>query len=127
MRNILPTHTCFTDAMELLAEAIQSNEGSAESNELLLVHAICLLPSGEEFSHAWVECLGKYVWFVGILDGKREQFAADLNEYYIDARVKETTKYTPIQVWQFNRKHVTYGPWEEKYQRLCKEKTLNEV
>lgn len=120
--NIYPTHTCFDDALEMLCEAIKANPGAGESDELLLVHGICLTPFGQEYAHAWVESLGKLAWFMGILDGKRQQFAAKIPEYYNEMNVVKTTKYTPRQAWKENNKHVTFGPWIEKYQKLCRQK-----
>lgn len=125
LNNIHPTHTCFDDALDMLQEAIKANPDSFTSDELKLVHAICLNPKGEEYSHAWIESTNSHavniVWFTGIYNGKRRQFAADPKEYYEEMKVKETTKYTPMQAWKMNEKFVTYGPWELKYQVLTKD------
>lgn len=120
MTFIYPTHTCFDDALDLLTEAIKMNPGAAHTDELKLVHGICVAPDGKEYAHAWVESLGKTVWFIGILDGKYQQFAADLKEYYAETRVVETTKYTPLEAWAENYRHANYGPWVERYKGLCK-------
>lgn len=122
-RNIYPTHTCFDDALDMLEEAVIAHPDCVFTDEFKVVHAICLMKgSDERYAHAWLEYLGKQVWFRGYLDGKLETFAADIKEYYEDARVQEFTKYTPREVNELNKKFVTYGPWEEKYLRLCRDK-----
>lgn len=124
MSNIYPTHTCFDDALDMLTEIIKTNPEVAHSNELLLVHGICFPPDYGEFSHAWIEKSGKYVLWTGILDGKRQEFVSEIAEYYDFFHVQETTKYTPKEAWLENSKHVTFGPWVEKYKNLCRERVL---
>ena len=121
MNAIYPTYTCFDDALDLLAEAVKANPDAVDSGELRLVHGICLSPSGEKYSHAWVESFGMHVWFMGILNGERATFACSRIEYYEDARVQETTKYTPREAWALNYEHENYGPWIERYKKLCKD------
>ncbi len=116
---LYPTHTCFDDALDMLTEAVKANPGSFESDELKLVHAVCVAPTGEEYSHAWVESNSTHVWFVAITNGHRVQYVADRGEFYDEYQVKETTKYTPRQAWEENAKHETYGPWLDRYLRLC--------
>lgn len=122
MTHILPTHTCFDDALDMLQEAIKANPGSAKSGELKLVHAICLMPDGQEYAHAWVESNGKHCWFMGMMGNRRHQFVATIEDYYAELRVKETTKYTPEDAWHENDTHVTYGPWNKEYLALCKDR-----
>jgi hypothetical protein len=116
---IYPTHTCFDDALELLERAIKGNPGAAQSDELKVVHAICVNPWGEDYAHAWVESNGTHCWWVGILNGKRHDMVAERAEFYTELRVKETTKYTPIQAVSLNHQYGTYGPWEPRYLDLC--------
>ena len=118
---VYPTHTCFDDALDMLCEAIKANPGSAHSDELKLVHGICVAPDGKKYSHAWVESDRRIAWFAGVVDGKKTQLAAPIEEYYIEINVVETTKYTPRQAWEENYRHANYGPWLEKYKRLCNE------
>lgn len=118
--SIAPTHTCFDDAMEMLEEAVINNPGSFESDELKLVHAICLTPDGREYSHAWVESDDKYCWFKGIMNRETHQFAASIKEYYEEIRVKETIKYSPRKALNLNHQYNNYGPWEERYISLCR-------
>lgn len=116
---LYPTHTCFDDALDMLAQAVKANPGSYESDELRLVHAVCVAPDGAEYSHAWVESNGTHVWFEALTNGHRVQYVSDLGEFYAEYQVKETTKYTPPQAWAENKKHETYGPWIDRYKLLC--------
>lgn len=118
--SIYPTHTCFDDALDYLCDILKSNPAAARSNEYLLVHGICVSEDLGQYSHAWLEQAGKFVLWTGILNGERVLFKSDIAGYYKKFQVQETTKYTPRQAWEENAKHVTYGPWIEKYKILCR-------
>jgi len=112
---IYPTYECFNDALEFLL---------LHSGRLMLVHGICLYPDdGHKYAHAWVEQDGRFVIFAGIHLGKHKYFAALRAEYYTDAKVQEATKYTPREAAMENLRSGHYGPWLEKYKRLCREVT----
>lgn len=118
-RFIYPTHKCFDDALDFLEELARQKNPALY--RMRLVHGICLHPDdGHEYAHAWVEQDGTCVIFSGILNGKFGYFAASIEEYYPDAKVQETTKYTPFEAWRENHRTNHYGPWIEKYQRLCR-------
>lgn len=116
---VYPTHKCFDDALDFLGELAKQENPMLHSGRLLLVHAIVLDDKGQEHAHAFVEQDEKFVIFAGIHKGKLKYFAATVKEYYADARVKETTKYTPKQAALENLRSGHYGPWVERYRQLC--------
>jgi hypothetical protein len=118
---IYPTHECFNDALEVFEQMAKERNPFLHSGRLHLVHAVCLTPDGEEYAHAWVEQDEKIVIFAGIVNGAKSYFAADAAEYYAESRVKETTKYTVRQALELNNLHETYGPWTERYLKLCRQ------
>jgi hypothetical protein len=86
---------------------------------LVLVHAILVGPSGDRFAHAWVED-GPIVVDAGMLDGgERAYYAAERAEYYGARTIEITTRYTPRQAYELNRRSGHFGPWEPAYQELC--------
>jgi hypothetical protein len=116
MSYVLPTHTCFDDALDLIEAIVIENR--REFKKLKLAHGICLMPDGEPYAHAWVEREGVCL-FVGIIDGKRLTLAADHVEYYIDMKVQEVTHYTVAQAMAENKRSNHYGPWKPEYAALC--------
>lgn len=117
---IHPTHTCFDDALDMMGEMMKS-ESPSRSDALRIVHAICLMPNDEKYAHAWLERDG-VAWFMGILKGERVQVSCDAKEYREELRVQEFTAYTPWQALNLNYSTISFGPWEEKYLKLCKDK-----
>lgn len=120
---ILPTHTCFDDALDWIADQVKLDRNLCFS--LVLVHGIQVIPTGEadgghRFAHAWVED-GTYCWDFGIIGGLGEKcaYSVECAEYYKDRQVQETTRYTVIQAWRENLRTGTYGPWKPEYQTLC--------
>lgn len=124
MPEIHPTGTCFDDALDLIAEIVKAHPDAAYTREFELVHAICHPPEFHKFAHAWVETdQGKGVAiFFGIIDGRREQIATRAEEYRQRLNVLEETRYTPYQAYQMNDKHENYGPWEQRYIDLTRDK-----
>lgn len=118
--DIHPTNHCFDDALDFL-ELVIKNKQALDVNTLLVVHSICLMPDGTPYAHAWVEdtkadsCI-----FKGILKGEAMYLAAERKEFYETFKVQETTKYTVKQALFENRLSNNYGPWEEKYLKLTK-------
>ena len=115
-----PTHECFTDTLEHLEHLIKESKQHAFSDKYKVCHGI-IAPDGIEFSHAWLEEDSKNVWFSAILEGEKVYASCDLDEYYLESKVKEVTKYTPRQVCQENLKSGHYGPWEKKYWNMCRD------
>lgn len=129
MSTILPTHTCFDDALDFVEERVLADPALARGESLLVVHAIALAPEGprkgEPFAHAWVEELveGEWlVWQLGWLGGEQVAYSMPRDEHHRHLQVVDETRYTLRQVHAENCRHGTYGPWEERYQALCRER-----
>jgi hypothetical protein len=116
---LLPTGTCFTDALDLIVEVLQANPADADAleAELVLVHGI-VLERDRPTAHAWVEHEGGCV-FKAILDGTAQYFRAARDEYYAELRVQETTRYTVHAARICNRQTRSYGPWQHYYRQHC--------
>lgn len=119
---ILPTHTCFDDALEYVVGRVKQNPVLASGKELILVHGILLVPYGPDegrpYAHAWVEesC---WCWDCGILEGNKVFYAVAHDEFYFDRSVEQSTRYTILEAYEENRKHRTFGPWLREYKELC--------
>lgn len=111
--NIYPTGTCFDDALDYLVE----------NSEKYLVHGICR-KDGEDYSHAWCESDDEAIGF-GLVEFKGEMttcvYYADKDEYYKRFDVQEKTTYDYDQALTLNHFYGHYGPWIQKYRRLCKD------
>lgn len=121
---ILPTHTCFDDALEYLAARTKADPRLAHGRRLLLVHGIAVIPegqpdAGELFAHAWVEDAG-YCLTMGLLDGVRVLVRHERADFYRRLRIQQTTTYTVRQAWRENVRSATYGPWKPEYEALCR-------
>lgn len=118
---ILPTLTCFNDAIEYIEQV--ALEDKARALRLVLVHAIVVMPDGPDkgklYSHAWVED-GALIWQGGIIDGQRVYFSCLKTEYLRFMQVQDATRYNLYQLYIENRKSGHYGPWKPEYQALCR-------
>lgn len=124
---ILPTHTCFDDALDWIVGRLQQ-DGASVFDTLFLVHGIQVIPGGQVdadhlFAHAWVED-GAYCWDFGIIEGgdahgRKCAYAVEPVEYYQTRQVQEATRYTVRQAFVQNRRSGTYGPWKPEYSALC--------
>lgn len=129
-KTILPTRTCFDDALEyveriaaelLVKHGQPTQEMRSELLEYTLVHAICLHPEDNNpFAHAWIEHDGKAIES-GIMDGERISYAMPLEEHNAKLRVQEFTKYTMPEIVEHNYRTGHTGPWIERYAALCAE------
>lgn len=125
MTDILPTHDCFTDSLDLLVAILKENENDLSGRAVLarslyLVHAVVTL-GDREGAHAWVEDDRRdLVIFVGLYEGRRESFASPRDEYYQTHGVIERTRYAYHEAFLLNRITGHYGPWAERYQKLCR-------
>jgi hypothetical protein len=118
MKEILPTHTCFNDALELLAELSRDCPETREG--LLLVHAICTAPDGNHYAHAYVSnSTNGTSRFGGIFKGERVCLEVDTAEYEANLRIIDCVRYTVPQAIMLNHQSGHYGPWIERYRRLC--------
>lgn len=118
MSAILPTRTCFDDSVENLVFYIERERPLLTNGDLLICHGV-IEPEGKEIVHAWLELRGKRVIDSGILNGKKITYEADLASFYSEAKVKDVTKYKPMEAYaaEFRCKH--FGPWEQKYRQRC--------
>lgn len=119
MGNILPTHACFDNALDLLTALVADDQSRAYTREFILVHAICEAPTGLRYAHAFVERNDVSVIFAGIMDGTLQYFITPKADYYRETGVRETTKYTIREATYQNIQHNNFGPWEERFRVLC--------
>jgi hypothetical protein len=127
MADLFPTHECFNDAFELINEIILNNPLDKDDlkHELILVHAICKMPEGRFYAHAWVEDKKKNTcMFKGILEGEADYFAADIKEYYEHIMPQEIVKYSVMEAIEQNIKSGNLGPWKSHIKALCRNITI---
>jgi len=136
---ILPTRTCFDDALEYLARRLNEMSRPAfdqlmAEGGLVLVHGICIIPldspeAGERFAHAWVEERrddgSTVVWQDGFLEcagelnGQRITYAITREEFQRELQPQRFTRYSPREAWEENRRTGHFGPWLPEYRLLC--------
>ena len=117
MPDILPTHTCFDDALDFIYEVIKQHPDNEKG--LYLVHGI-VYADGKPSAHAWAEQDGKCI-FAGILEGEKSYFAAEQKEYYRELKVKTTAKYSVKAAMRQNLITGNYGPWLPELKALCRQ------
>lgn len=116
---IYPTGTCFDDAPDFFMFLV--NEDHRNSGLWIIVHGICLNPDDDSpFAHAWLESFGR-VMDGGIYKGDKIMVEYPIQEFYSRLRVHDVTKYFPDEWVAKNIATNNYGPWEEKYKKLCKD------
>lgn len=120
---LLPTHTCFDDALEYCEHRVKQDRRLVRSNKLTLVHGVLTVPEGpkrgQPFAHAWVEEGGR-VWQDGFLeDGTRVTWSMDRKEFAEKLGLQKETRYTLLEALAENDRSGTYGPWLPEYQALC--------
>lgn len=124
MDSVYPTHTCFDDAIEFIEIQIRENKiKDLEDKHYLLCHGI-MNPrennlENKEIAHAWVEH-NNDVWFAGIYKGEKMWVCVDKREYYNESNILDVTCYNIKELYEFNTKFKTYGPWKTDYLNLCK-------
>src|SRR5262245_42913936 len=114
MTDILPTFTCFDDAIELFGRLIRADRRPT------LVHASLKGDDGRLHTHAWVEDDGE-VLDVGLLNGMRVVMRYPQLGYYAARHVQRTWRYELRDILRANRKAGTYGPWVPELIALCSE------
>jgi len=114
---ILPTHTCFDDAMEVVNLLLKEGD-AGRIDKARLVHGICLAPdgplAGTPFAHAWVED-GTACIQAGMLNGEKVFFGVEREEYLRSMRVQASTSYTLLEACVQNLASFHFGPWEPAY------------
>ena len=135
---ILPTGQCFNDALEF-AEALARGDPlclldlddvgfpDLDLHTLLLVHGIAHavnptgnLRVGDPYAHAWLE-QGDKVLHAGLWEGRRVYVVFARAGYYQRHRIEDATAYTLREACRHNAASGHYGPWEERYLKLCRE------
>ena len=117
--NILPTGTCFDDAMDFLAVLCKESPLGGYQPGLFLVHGICE-KGGEPFSHAWCE-QGEMVWFSGIFRGEKGMLQTTKKEYYAEMVVTRFTRYSPAEAAEEYQRSISFGPWLDCYIKLTRQ------
>lgn len=93
---VLPTGTCFDDALDFLSFRMKQDGVERAMRSLVLVHGICLVPEGHlkagtRFAHAWVEETrpdGEVLaWQDGYAEGLRVSYAVGLLELLQELRI----------------------------------------
>lgn len=106
---ILPTGTCFDDALSVWAIFTKNSRAISA----ILVHGICLHADGTPYSHAWIEKADVCI-FSGIMHGEKMAFEVAQPDFYEYFRVTDdVTKYTPEDFADLHKR--TAGPWEKRY------------
>jgi hypothetical protein len=91
-KNILPTHTCFDDTVELIWHVLCADRQAVLT--LRVIHAICLFPGDDApYAHAWVEHKEDAL-FMGILNKDKVVLSVNRFEYHRQLRVQEYTEYS---------------------------------
>jgi hypothetical protein len=86
--NILPTHRCFDDTVEIIEEKIMKD--NMQWYTLFVVHGICIFPDGRPYAHAWVE-QGDTCIFKGITEpgGETVTIEVEKESFYAYYSVNE--------------------------------------
>lgn len=114
---VKPTHSCFDDALDYIYDTCSLDPSRMHS--MVLVHGICQSENNEPYAHAWVEEKGE-AHFFGIVKGVRMLFMVPLDEFLEKFQVVECKRYSVPQAIRLNAYYKNYGPWIEKYRRLCR-------
>lgn len=128
--DIVPTHSCFDDAIELLTRIVPRDSPST----FHLAHGIFRgAATGERYAHAWVEESGRGVgtwmsraplpcsvaWQSGMIRGQAVYFALPLAEYHRMMDVERVWRYTPYEMARHMFKTMSAGPWVQDVIDLC--------
>lgn len=125
--DILPTHSCFDDAVEFFYSA---NVAIEDVHRFKIVHGICRgHAQGTPYAHAWVEQNGSVVWQAGVQreTGEGIYFALPLLDFYRMYAVQETTPYSVGVVEGLLICGMSSGPWKPEYVALCNDTTEGRV
>lgn len=115
---LLPTHTCFDDAIEMIEQFLLKKRFPPDG--LFLIHAIVAPDGMKDSSHAWVEDKNDTAFFIAILESRKVVVECSAAQYRKELHVKALTAYTMRETWELNKLHRTYGPWKQEYIALCR-------
>lgn len=130
---LLPTFTCFDDALEFVVAMATEEPCLVMADDLFIVHGICLTcGDGDDngadgaivgrdvpYSHGWVEWHG-HVIEAGMLDGQRVYISSDVERWNAMHRPQHTTRYVVRQALEEAVRWQHHGPWLPEYQALCR-------
>lgn len=114
--SIYPTHTCFDDAVGIMAIILNRN-GIQVAEQIKIVHAI-IAPYGEKISHAWIEYKGR-AYFMGFIEGKKRRVMAPIAPYEAGLNIVHVTRYTIDEAVAEELRTGMKGPWVPEYRELC--------
>lgn len=117
--DIVPTHSCFDDAVEFFHSA---EIGPEDVHRFRVVHAICKgHAQGTLYAHAWVEQNHSVVWQAGTVreTGEGIYFALPRTDFYRLYGVQDCSCYTVEQLDVMLGVYRNNGPWEPRYVALC--------
>jgi len=116
---VLPTHTCFDDALEFLEDLARREE---PFTHFRVVHALLKNPDSEVYAHAWLlNTANNTVVFAGIYDNEKIYIEADADEYYSKIDILDMTQYDSVEICEMNHLYGTYGPWKTQYLEYCRQ------
>ena len=110
----LPTHSCFDDMLYYFHALAAHGKQDAHR----LVHGI-ILYEGREMSHAWILKNGVEVQQTFMKEGQKVLVGMPLKMFVVTAAPITETRYTWEEAKEQNRVHGTFGPWVERYLKLC--------
>lgn len=110
-KSLLPTGTCFDDAMDMLAEYVVRGV----TKDIRLVHGFCCW-ARRPYAHAWIE-LGNEVYEGKFMAGDRVFMIMPKTAFYKDMVITEPTRYDVAEVAQLTQEHGNYGPWDYRYKK----------
>lgn len=116
--DILPTHTCFDDAIDFLLDFAHD----ANNRSFCVVHGLCVGRScGTLYVHAWVEEANRQlVWQGGVIraTAKHVWWALPRAEFYRLYAVQKTSRYPVERVMAMLDATNFNGPWRPDYLAL---------
>jgi hypothetical protein len=119
MPTILPTHSCFDDALAIMVDLLAAGVPDAK-----FVHAI-VAPYGKPFAHAWVE-IGDVAMFKGIVDGKTVVVTRRVAAHYKALAVSESTHYSIDDAIAAEETAGHPAPWDDRYRELTRENGVDD-
>lgn len=129
--DILPTHTCFDDAIDFFNavgffDHLTTPHLERMQERFRIVHGVCVGHAARtHYAHGWVEesSSEELVWQAGTLRATAERcyWALPRAAFYelfqvLEARV---TKYTLPMAAEMLRTQGFNGPWRQEYRALC--------
>jgi hypothetical protein len=115
---LLPTFTCFDDAIEFIESRVREEGPRYAADHLRLVHALCEAEDGTIYAHGWAEDKG-LCWNAALVEGQKVYYSIKRVDFYRWKKVREPRRYTMEEILDQNRQHGTYGPWEPQFIAAC--------